>query len=131
MLVAALHPPGDRTVCLSKFDEDVFVGSDVFRLGANEFAETIYPQGYMLLDAFSVSPLPTWIYRAGGVELHKTVFMPNGKNAVSAIYNVANRTGGEAKLRIYPMLTCRHFHSVINRAANPLEFNQKKRRRRV
>ena len=37
LLVAALHPPGDRTVCVSKLDEDVFVGNDVYRLGANEF----------------------------------------------------------------------------------------------
>jgi len=52
LLVAALHPPGDRTVCLSKLDEDVFVGDKVFRLGANEFADAIYPQGYMFLNAF-------------------------------------------------------------------------------
>ncbi|MGA2387125.1 MAG: amylo-alpha-1,6-glucosidase, partial [Candidatus Bathyarchaeia archaeon] len=125
LLVAALHPPGDRTVCLSKLDEDVFVGDKVFRLGANEFADAIYPQGYMFLNAFSVAPFPTWIYRAGGVELRKTVFMPKRKNAVSAIYRVANHGSGEATLRIYPMLTCRHFHSVINRAANPLELTQK------
>ncbi len=37
LLVAALHPPGDRTVCLSKLDEDVIVGDDVYRLGSNEF----------------------------------------------------------------------------------------------
>ena len=29
LLVAALNPPGDRTVCLSKLDEDVLVGDDV------------------------------------------------------------------------------------------------------
>src|SRR5208283_4522507 len=49
LLVAALHPPGDRTVCVSKLDEDVFVGNDVYRLGANEFHNVIYPQGYKSL----------------------------------------------------------------------------------
>ena len=29
LLVGALHPPGDRTVCLSKLDEEVFVGNGV------------------------------------------------------------------------------------------------------
>ena len=44
LLVAALHPPGDRTVCLSKLDEDIIVGDDVFRLGTNEFQGTVSSQ---------------------------------------------------------------------------------------
>ena len=129
LLVAALNPPGERTVCLSKLDEDVFVGGDVYRLGANEFADSIYPQGYAFLADFSASPFPMWTYRVGAVELNKTVFMPKGKNVVSAIYKVANRGASEAKLAIYPMLTCRHFHTTTNRAANPLQFTQKSSRR--
>src|SRR5665647_456950 len=58
LLVAALHPPGDRTVCLSKLDEDVIVGKTIYRLGANDFHDTIYPQGYMYLTDFSISPSP-------------------------------------------------------------------------
>ena len=68
LLVAALNPPGERTVCLSKLDEDVFVGSDLFRLGANEFADSIYPQGYNLLTGFSVAAFPTFKYQAGAVR---------------------------------------------------------------
>ena len=55
LLVAALHPPGYRTVCLSKMDEDIHVKDEVFRLGANEFSGTIFPEGYKLLKAFSIS----------------------------------------------------------------------------
>jgi predicted glycogen debranching enzyme len=125
LLVAALHPPGDRTVCLSKLDEDVFVGNDVCRLGANEFASSVYPQGYTFLNAFSIAPFPTYTYRVGGIGLTKTVFTPKNKNAVSVIYKVSNHDSSEAKLRIYPMLTCRHFHTVVDRWKNPLEFTQK------
>jgi predicted glycogen debranching enzyme len=127
LLVAALHPPGDRTVCLSKLDEDVFVGNDVYRLGANEFANSVYPQGYTLLNAFSVAPFPTYTYRAGNIGLNKTVFTLKNENAVSVIYKVSNRDGSEAKLRVYPMLTCRHFHTVVDRRINPLEFTQESR----
>ena len=125
LLVAALNPPGDRTVCLSKLDEDVFVGSDVYRLGANEFADSVYPQGYTFLNAFSVAHFPTYTYRVGSIGLSKTVFTPKNKNAVSVIYKVSNHDSSEAKLRIYPMLTCRHFHTVADRRKNPLEFTQK------
>src|SRR5271157_3011487 len=68
LLVAALNPPGDRTVCISKLDEDVIVGNDVYRLGANEFQDAIYPQGYKLLKAFSVAPFPTYMYGFSSVE---------------------------------------------------------------
>ncbi len=51
--------------------------------------------------------------------------MPKGKNAVSTIYKVTNRGAAKAKLAIYPMLTCRHFHTVVNRKEKPLEFTQK------
>ena len=86
MLVAALNPPGERTICLSKLDEDVFVGNDLFRLGANEFADSIYPKGYTLLTGFSAEPFPTFTYNVGTVEVTKTLFMPKNKNAISSIY---------------------------------------------
>src|SRR5208337_818219 len=60
LLVAALHPPGDRTVCVSKLDEDLYVGNDVYRLGANEFHDAISPQGYKFLKAFSAAPFPAY-----------------------------------------------------------------------
>ena len=125
LLVAALNPPGDRTVCLSKLDEDVFLGNDVYRLGANEFINIIYPQGFKFLTGFSVSPFPTYSYVFGGLELNKTVFMPKGKNAVSVIYRVSNKNSLDAKVRIYPILTCRYFHTVLDTSKNRLVFTQK------
>ena len=88
LLVAALHPPGDRTVCLSKLDEDVIVGNEVYRLGANEFHDVIYPQGYKLINEFSIAPFPKYTYEFSNFKVDKTVFMPKNKNAVSAIYKV-------------------------------------------
>lgn len=128
LLVAALRPPGERTVCLSKIDEDIFVGGEVYRLGSNEFEESIYPQGYAFQTAFSTSPFPTFSYNVGAVEVGKTVFMLKGKNAISVIYKVLNRSVEEAKIRIYPMLTCRHFHTVTRRKENSLHFTQRSSR---
>ena len=125
LLVAALHPPGDRTVCVSKLDEDVLVGEDVYQLGANEFQDAIYPQGYKLLKTFSVAPFPTYLYGFSNVEVNKTVFVPKNKNVVSIIYKVSNENAVAAKLRIYPILTCRYFHTVTDRFKNPFGFTQK------
>jgi predicted glycogen debranching enzyme len=115
LLVATLHPLGDRTVCLAKLDEEVYVGSNIYPLGANEVHGKIFPQGYLFLKEFSVSPFPSYAYSVQDVEIRKTVFMPEGKNAVAVTYKVLNRGGAEAKIRVYPLLTCRHFHSVVDR----------------
>jgi len=123
LLVAALHPPGDRTVCLSKLDEDVIVGNDVYRLGSNEFHDVIYPDGYKLIKQFSIDPFPTYIYDLGNVQVSKTVFMPKNKNAVAITYKLTNKCVLDAKVRLYPLLTCRYFHTVVDRLRIPLNFN--------
>jgi predicted glycogen debranching enzyme len=124
LLVAALHPPCNRTVCLAKLDEEACVGNNVYHLGANEFHGTIFPQGYQFLKEFSVAPFPQYVYSVQGIEVTKTIFMPTGKNAVAAVYTVLNGNGSDVKFRIYPLLTCRHFHLVVDRTRSPLDLSQ-------
>ncbi len=124
LLVAALHPPGDRTVCLSKLDEEVTVGNDVYSLGANEFIDAIYPRGYQFLKQFSVSPFPKFVFGFQGVEVEKTLFMPREKNAVIAIYRVVNTSDSDVNVKVTPLISCRHFHSVVDRWRTPLSFSQ-------
>jgi predicted glycogen debranching enzyme len=131
LLVAALHPPGDRTVCLSKIDEDIIVGNNTYRLGSNEFQNTIYPDGYKLIKQFSITPFPTYAYDVGNVEVTKTIFMPYNKNAVAVLYNLQNRNQSDAKIKLYPLLTCRYFHTVIDRLRIPLNFTQESGGREV
>ncbi len=124
-LIAALHPPGERTVCLSKLDEDVILGNEIYRLGANDYQDTIYPQGYRLVKQFSISPYPKYTYDFSNITVDKTIFMSRNKNGVSAIYNIANRSGSDATVRVYPLLTCRYYHKVLNYKRISLEFTQK------
>jgi len=124
LLVAALDPPGNRTVCLAKLDEELSLDSNLYSLGTNEFYGSIFPQGYLLLKEFSVSPFPKFSYKVRDVSIQKIVFMPFGRNATVVIYKVSNSSSSECKLDITPLLTCRHFHSVIDRYTNPLHFRQ-------
>jgi predicted glycogen debranching enzyme len=125
LLVAALDPPGNRTVCLSKLDEDIIVGNDVFRLGSNEFHDVIYPDGYKLINQFSIDPFPTYSYDLGNVQVSKTVFMPKNKNSVAVSYKLTNKSVLDAKVRLYPLLTCRYYHTVVDRLRTPLNFTLK------
>ena len=124
LLVAALHPPGDRTVCLAKLDEEVSVGSSNYPLGTNEFHDTIFPQGHVYLKEFALDPFPRYVYEVQDVVVRKTIFMPKEKNVVAVKYQVLNHGMVEAKIRVYPLLTCRHFHSVMDRWRTPLNFSQ-------
>jgi predicted glycogen debranching enzyme len=125
LLVAALHPPGDRTVCLAKLDEEVLMGSNSYPLATNEFRDKIFPQGHVYLKEFALEPFPRYVYKVQDIEVRKMVFMPKEKNIVAVKYQVLNHGRAEATIRVYPLLTCRHFHSVINRRQDPLNFSQK------
>ena len=125
LLIAALDPPGNRTVCLSKLDEDVLVGDDVYRLGSNEFHDVIYPDGYKLINQFSINPFPTYSYVLDNVQVSKTVFMPKNKNAVAVTYKLTNKTNSDVKVRLYPLLTCRYYHTVVYQSKIPLNFTLK------
>ncbi len=124
LLVAALNPPGDRTVCLSKLDEDLLVGESMFRLGSNEFSDVIFPEGYRLIREFKLDPHPTYTYDIGNVSVKKTIFLPQTKNAAVILYHISNRNVRDVKLRLYPLLTCRYYHTVIDRMRIPLNFTQ-------
>ena len=125
LLVAALHPPGDRTVCFSKLDEDVIVANDIYRLGSNEFHDAIYPDGYNLINQFSIDPFPSYFYDLGNFRVRKTIFMPKSKNAVAIIYKLSNKNSYNVKVRLFPLLTCRYYHTGVHRLRIPLNFTLK------
>jgi predicted glycogen debranching enzyme len=131
LLVAALLPPTGRTICLTKLDEEVILDNNTYPLGANEFHDKIFPQGYLSLKSFWLNPLPKFIYKVQNVEVKKMIFMPKGKNAVVVAYKVRNRTSFEAKIRVFPLMTCRYFHSVVDRWHNMLDFSQQQDERAV
>ncbi len=115
LLVAALHPPRDRRVCLAKLDEEIAIRTETLPLGANEFQGKIFPKGYETLKQFSVSAFPEYFYSIRNVEVEKTIFMPHAANAVIALYRIHNKNSVDVRVRVFPLTSWRHFHSVITR----------------
>ena len=124
LLVAALNPPGDRTVCLAKLDEDIITANTTYRLGANQFRNQIFPDGYKYITQFTLNPYPSYRYEIDNVEVVKTIFLPQLKNAVAITYHIKNQKDTAVKVRLYPLLSCRYFHNVIDRFRVPLNFSQ-------
>jgi predicted glycogen debranching enzyme len=116
LLVAALHAPRDRRVFLEKLDEDVISNGRVQRLGSNEFSNDIFPNGYSFLEQCSVSPFPKYVYSTGRARVTKTIFMPNERNCVVVLYGISNGSDNDAKIRFFPLVNWRPFHSVTRRS---------------
>jgi predicted glycogen debranching enzyme len=123
LLVAAMQPPKDRRVFLAKLDEDVIFQNSILRLGANEFPNSIYPQGYDFLREFSVSPFPKFVYVVDNITMQKTILMPHEKNCIITIYDFSNDVSHDVQIRIFPLVNWRHFHSVTERG-KASEFRQ-------
>lgn len=109
LLVAALHPPGGRTVLVSKLEEAISVGKYEFLLGTNQYSEVIYPHGFRRLEAVEVGTnYVIWRFAVEGAVLEKRVAMVYGENTTCVTY--ANTGPVPYTLRLTPLVNARDFH---------------------
>ena len=67
LLVAAVIPPAERMVLLSKLDETIITGDQRMELGVNLYPDqTIKPNGNDFLTGFSKELFPQWAYEPTG-----------------------------------------------------------------
>jgi predicted glycogen debranching enzyme len=108
LLVAALRPPVDRYLILSKLEETVLIDGTRIALGTNQYPGTIFPTGYQQLIEFRVDPFPRWTFEAAGARLEKKLFLVQGEQTVVVQYHSTR----SCRLRIQPMLAFRDYHSL-------------------
>ncbi|MCP2731983.1 amylo-alpha-1,6-glucosidase, partial [Symplocastrum sp. BBK-W-15] len=79
-LIAALEPPGSRTLLLSHFDASLEIAGKIWALSTNfwDGGKTIDPLGYQLLRSFEINPIPTWIWGSEDWQLTRAIQMPYG-----------------------------------------------------
>lgn len=125
LLVAALRPPVERTVLVTKVDEELEVASapgevTTYQLGVNEYQDgTINPRGYTYLDSFALEgDIPCFTYRPSElVTLEKRVWMEYGQNTTYVRYElrpildekISNPT---IVLKLLPFCLSRDHHST-------------------
>ena len=115
LLVAAATPPTGRAVLLSKFEETVIINNQSFALSANQYPNSVYPNGYNLINSFSLQHFPTWQYEIkgdfGSLEIEKSVFLVDGENTVVVEYTfTAQSKIEELKMEIRPLVAFRDYH---------------------
>lgn len=79
-LIAALEPPGRRTLLLSHFDTSLEIAGKIWALATNfwDGGKTIDPLGYQFLRSFKIDPIPTWIWGSEDWQLTRAIQMPYG-----------------------------------------------------
>jgi predicted glycogen debranching enzyme len=114
LLVAALKPPGQRTVLLSKLEETLAVRDVEYDLSCNQYPGVVHPEGYRYLREFRLDPFPTSLYEAGrGIttRLERSVVMLYGRNTVVIRYRMLS-CPGTVSLIVRPIVNCRDYHHL-------------------
>lgn len=113
LLVAAMQPPVGRTVVVSKLDETIVLGEERFELSSNQYPGAVHPEGFKHLTKFERDLFPEFYFKAGDVELKKTIAAIHGENTVVVIYEVLNAKK-KFTLELLPLYACRDFHSTAH-----------------
>lgn len=122
LLFAAVPPPVTRILLLSKLEETLVVNGERYELSANQFPGVIHPQGQKYLKSFRLEPFPIFTFEAAGVVFEKSIFMPQGENAVVVQYKrlKKHRSVRECRLDVRPLVAFRDYHATTHE--NPV-FN--------
>jgi predicted glycogen debranching enzyme len=127
LLVAALRPPVERDVLITKIDETIELPEKtICKLGVNEYYDgTIDPQGYNYFDTFSLeADVPCFRYRLDeNITLEKRIWMEYGQNTTYvqyALYTAPGAVGSDTPLTLTltPFCLYRNHHSATHGDAN-------------
>lgn len=132
-LIAALEPPGQRTLLLARIDASIEIAGQSLDLGVNFWKSgAIAPQGYRLLQSFQVEPIPTWTWGQSDWQLSRRLIMPHGllhsdpeqpKFCNRLLIQYQYQGPETAVLKLRPLITDRIFH-YQQRAYPDLQFSQ-------
>lgn len=111
ILVAALKPPLDRTVLVSKLEETADYLGISYPLYTNRWQGGIVdPHGYRYMESFSLDgTIPVWRYALGDALLEKRIWMQQGANTTYVLYSLIRGTA-PVSLSIRALVNTRNFH---------------------
>ena len=128
LLTAAAKPPLGRVVTLSKFEETLFLDGNVYELSANQYPNSVHPQGFKHLKSFRLDPFPVWTFEVEGIEIEKKIFMVHGENTTVCQWSVVRESENwleipnvsekgatdsrEITIELKPLLAFRDYHHL-------------------
>jgi len=111
LLIAALAPPTQRTLLVTKIDESVQYNQKLYHLASNRWlGATIEPQGYINIESFHLEgTIPVWTFICGDALLEKRIWMEQGENTTYTRYTY-RRGNSPLTLNLTAFVNYRDFH---------------------
>ncbi|MCL2328178.1 MAG: amylo-alpha-1,6-glucosidase [Bacteroidetes bacterium] len=114
LLVCPLPEIDKRTyLMLSSLDETVIQHNTPFHLAIHKFPAEFSPLGHKYIESFSNDPIPTFIYRVGGVTLKKEIILIQNERQVLVRYTLLKATS-KTTLQLRPFLGFRKVHELTH-----------------
>ncbi len=122
LLIAALQPPGHRTLLVTKLDEIAEYAGEFFPLSTNRWAGgVVNPQGYRHIERFRLEgTAPVWTFACADALLEKRVWMQHGANTTYVQYAFV-RGSRPLVLGLKALVNYRDCHSTTH--ANDWQFD--------
>jgi predicted glycogen debranching enzyme len=103
---------GDQHVLLSSFDETIIERENEFNLGIHKYqGDTYSPRGHKYVREFVADPIPTLVYRVGGVVMTKEGMLVEKEEQLLIKYTI-NECDVPIRLRFRPFLAFRNMHTL-------------------
>ncbi|MBW4660441.1 MAG: amylo-alpha-1,6-glucosidase [Drouetiella hepatica Uher 2000/2452] len=114
LLIAALNPPLGRSLMLTKLEEVLHSGSQVYPLNTDRWIDgSVEPQGYRYIEHFSLKgTVPTWRFACGDGLLEKRVWMQQGANTTYVQYRL-QRASQPVALLVKAFVNYRDHHGNV------------------
>ena len=105
LLMAAITAPNKRFQLIANIRETLIVDGKEYLLSSQRFAEDRDDwQGFICMNSFSYEYIPEFVYKAGPVELVKTIVMKHGENTLGIKYTIVDNGSHDIKLNVTPLL---------------------------
>jgi predicted glycogen debranching enzyme len=111
LLMAAIVPPAERMLLVSKLDETIILDNKRYDLGTNDYGDSLSPQGFQYLTTFEKDLFPEWNYEVQGIRLRKTITMVQGENTTLIRYEVLDAVK-PFSLEFLPLIAARGYHEL-------------------
>ncbi|GAB4338691.1 MAG: hypothetical protein Kow0037_22890 [Calditrichia bacterium] len=107
LLVARMPGDSEPLLVLSHFQEEYISSKGSQPLYVVEYANAFHDAGMSAFRRFKLFPAPTFIYRVGNVQIHKTVLLLNSPLCLLVRYKVSGQPAKSDLLRVRPFFAFR------------------------
>ncbi len=101
----------ENYILLSSLDETIIQHDAEFHLGIHRYPGEYFPRGHKYISEYETDPIPSIIYRVGGVLLKKEMLLVENEERILIRYTLLD-AHSSTKLRLQPFLAFRNIHSL-------------------